>query len=88
MKAIRHADILQTYEYTARGPSRGGGRRDIRVGPNRMGGGGNSVENRQQLANRVGPLLGAGDAICCRVGEHNGRSKPTGIASILIYMFT
>ena len=44
--------------------------------------GGNTTGNRQQIANRVGPLLG--QAICCRVGTYGGTSKPTGTVSILI----
>ena len=44
--------------------------------------GGNTPGNRQQIANRVGPLLR--QATCCRVGTHGGTSKPTGTVSILI----
>ena len=44
--------------------------------------GGNTTGNRQQIANRVGPLLG--QAICCRVGTYGATSKPTGTVSILI----
>ena len=44
--------------------------------------GGNTPGNRQQITNRVGPLLG--DAICCRVGTFGGGSKPTGAVSISI----
>ena len=35
--------------------------------------GGNTPGNRQQIANRVGPLLG--QALCCRVGVVNGKIK-------------
>ena len=44
--------------------------------------GGNTTGNRQQIANRVGPLLG--QALCCRVDTYGGSSKPIGIVSILI----
>ena len=44
--------------------------------------GGNMLGNRQQIPNRVGPLLG--DAICCRIGVFGGTSKPTGAVSIPI----
>jgi hypothetical protein len=44
--------------------------------------GGNTLGNRQQIANRVPPLLG--EALCCRIGVFSGTSKPIGTVSIPI----
>ena len=47
--------------------------------------GGNSVGNRQQIANKVGPLFDDVHVICCRVhvGEYSGKPKPIGAVSTL-----